>query len=176
MLLFSSRNRFQCIGQPPPPPRPPISALGLGPPIQHLSTPGAKAQEEGPVTQSTVERSPPLPILLGTPRAAMHPPQWIAAWVLLLHGMSEGWEVGWACQGTTVPGTPLREPGRPQRGGSRGVSQQPKPQLWVQEGWVCPKEARGVLLIQPRWAGGRAAERGSSYLPDTRDELWGGDG
>ncbi|XP_074456448.1 xaa-Pro aminopeptidase 2 [Larus michahellis] len=34
--------------------------------------------------------SPPLPVLPGTPRAAMRPTQWVAAWVLLLHGCAAG--------------------------------------------------------------------------------------
>lgn len=57
--------------------------------------------------------SPGRPVLPGTPRAAMHPPRWIAAWLLLLQGRSAGlgWEVGWARPGTTHAGTPGSQAG-----------------------------------------------------------------
>lgn len=46
---------------------PPYLLGGLGSVIQHPSAPGAKAQEEGPVTPGTAETSLPLPAARGLP-------------------------------------------------------------------------------------------------------------
>lgn len=131
----------------------PVSALGLGPPIQHPPAPGQRRGRRALSPKALGKRrSPQLPVLPGTPRAAMHPAQWIAAWALLLGGTSG---LG---SGVGSPGGATR-PGAPWEGdvGAVGTTA-----LGEARRGVCPQGGRAVLLLRPRCrrVRGWAAERG----------------